>query len=181
MFSNKIEALEYYELEVDDEIEFEFSDSTALKILSNFHAHHGINWWEDDPKNIESAIFQAKQQLGYMHKDVKHIMYDDYGEVMKEQYDNQDEDFYEEYPTYEDWEETEDFYNELSFIQEIEWNDFKENYENELDEIGSFRDEHHLLSQLSDIEDELGGILTKLQEIKEQTMKKTIEECFDVL
>lgn len=179
MFYSKTQAWDYYEELLEQEVEEEYYDSIAIKILGNFHATRGINWWEDTKENIESAVFQAKQQLGYMYKDAKRIDYEDYDDTMREQYNNQDDDFYEKYPTYEDWEDTEDYYQEISFIQEMEWNDFKENYEDELGYMGDFNGIHQLLSKLSDIEDEISGIADKISEMKDKVMRETIEACFE--
>ena len=66
---------------------------------------------------------------------------------MKEQYETNvdDDNFVEKYPTFEDWQDTEDYYEEISFIKQMEWDDFNDNYQDELEIVGYCRDSYELI------------------------------------
>lgn len=181
MFDSSSEAHEYYLEELESKFEAEFYDEAYSKIIEMNNPNR-YTWYMCADVEINQYIKEALQTLNDMDINAKSIEYSDYDDALKARYEDlkaEDDDFEDEYPSYDDWEHSSDWNSEVEFYQEIQWSDFQDNYEDELKEIGDFHDIHHLRSKISSIEDEINGAQDKLVELKEETMREIIRECFD--
>jgi len=182
MFSDYDEAYEYYEERLTQEMEEEYYDAYESELILLDDDIKNSDWWDMDIQILKKVIAKTQERLKYMYQDANHVESGDYEETMRGEYDNhmsETEGFKEKYPTYEDWEDSDDYYENVQFIQDVEWKDFQSNYEDELRVFGSWDRIWELTRRISETSDKLADIPNKIIECKEHAMRETIEYNFD--
>ena len=178
MFDTKEEALEYYDERLVQEMEEEYYDSPAGEIMILNYEERQAEWWDFTPQRINEIIAKIQEKLKYMYQDAEHIDNGDYGELVKQEWDEDVNNLKTDNPDWDEYEDSEDYYQEVQFLQEIDWNDFQENYEDELKMFGEWNNLSILLDKISNLSDDLANIPKNIIEKKEIAMYETISSTF---
>ncbi len=181
MFRSLQEVLSYYKDELANEIEMEYYEANAYNIVDNYNESKKAHWhfWEDN-KLMQDCIQKAKTRLKEMLQNGKAAQDDDAIEsAVKEQWEGNANGEQDKYPDWDDYEGSDDYYREASFISEIWWKDFNENYEEEMKYFGSYNDWRDFSNQIDGLDDEIDDMGKKIPEIILQVKRKVIDDIFE--
>ncbi len=176
MIYSKQDAVDYYDERFEHNIDYELSGDTAFKLLDN-----ELSFWEWKDKNkLAQVVKNVSEKLDEMLKTGEAA--DDYEnlELMaKESWEENMNGVQDEYPNWEDYKDSKDYQNEIDFYSEQAWNDFNENYSDELEMIKDWRDWDDLKYKLRKLVQEVDEMESKVADVDRETRREVIRDCFE--
>lgn len=179
MFDNVQEAQEYYEETLTQEMENEYYDSYAGNLILLDDDIKSSDWWETDTITLNKVIAKIQEQLKNMYQEANEIENGDYTNTIKDEWDDDLNGVKTDNPDWDEYKDSDDFYDEISFLQEIYWNDFNSNYEDELNELGDFDNVWQLTKKIKEVSNMLADIPEQIEKSKSIVMHETIDLCFE--
>jgi len=181
MFRSLQDVLSYYKDELTDELENEYYDADVFRFVDTFNENKKLHYyfWEDN-KLMQDCIQNAKTRLQEMLQDGKAAQDDDAIEsAVKEQWEDNANGEQDDYPDWDDYKDSKNYYKEAEFISGVLWQDFEDNYEDEMQYFKSYRDWRDLSSQIDRLDDEIDEMKKRIPEIMLNIKRKTIGDIFE--